>query len=158
MGMRILVIGLLIGVLGCSQAISVEKGELAPDFTLDSIDGRKVTLTDYRYEKVILLVFWATWCPFCVEEIPELNRIVDNYKDKVEVLGIDIREDLKHVRGFIEKKGIKYTVLLDSTGEVAKRYGVVGIPKNVLIDKEGRILYKGHSVEECEEKIKENIK
>lgn len=139
----------LISVFGCSRAVSVEKDELAPDFTLSSIEGATISLSDYRDKKPVLAVFWATWCPFCVEEILVLNKISGEYENLV-VLGINIKESLEKVSGFARTKWMNYTILLDSTGSVAQDYGVRGIPTNVLIDKDGKILYKGHSIEECE--------
>lgn len=146
---RFLLLIILFGIVGCSQAVSVEENELAEDFTLNRIDGKRISLSDFRDKKLVLAVFWATWCPYCVEEIPILNQMVDEYKDKVEILGIDIKENAEKVNSFSEKKGVKYTILLDTNGEIAKKYGVLGIPTNVLIDKDGKILYKGHSIEEC---------
>lgn len=143
----------LIGIIGCSQAVSVEEKGQASDFTLDNLDGSKVSLLDLRKEKPVLLVFWATWCPFCIEEISVLNKMVDKYKDKVGIVGIDIKENADKVKSFAQKKEIKYNILLDSTGSVAQKYGVLGIPTNVLIGKDGKILYNGHSIEEAEEII-----
>lgn len=128
--------------------------EIAQDFTLDSLDKTKVSLSDFKNKSMVLAVFWATWCPFCVEEIPELNKMANEYKEKVEILGINIKEASKKVSDFSKKKGIKYTILFDTKGETAQKYKVVGIPMNVLIDKDGKILYSGHSLEECKKSIK----
>lgn len=150
--MRLSIVLVLVGILGCSQAVSVDEKGIAPDFTLSSIDGGQVSLSDFRGQKDVLAVFWATWCPYCVEEIPSLNKMAE--EGKVTVLGIDIKEGLEKVSSFAQKKEIKYKILLDPDGNVAQGYGVVGIPLNVLIDKEGRIIYKGHSIEEVERILK----
>lgn len=150
--MRLSIILVLVGILGCSQAGSVEEKGIAPEFSLKATDGSQIGLSDFRGRENVLAVFWATWCPYCIEEIPDLNKIVDT--GKVKVLGIDVKEDAGGVKSFAQKKGIKYNILIDADGKVAQEYGVVGIPLNVLIDKEGKIIYKGHSIEEVEEIIK----
>lgn len=151
--MKYIIIFFLVAILGCSQAVSVEEKGQASDFILDDLEGSKVSLSDLSKEKPVLLVFWATWCPFCIEEIPALNKIADAHKDKVGIAGIDIKENVEKVKSFAQKKEIKYSILLDSTGSVAQKYGVLGIPTNVLIDKDGKILYSGHSIEEVEKII-----
>ena len=138
-------------MVGCSQtkAPIEQSGGKAPDFSLDNIKGGKISLSDYKGKDNVLLVFWATWCPFCVEEIPELNKLTDTHKDKFKIIGIDIKEDSEKVKNFVEKRTIRYDMVIDTTGSVAQSYGVIGIPTNVLIDKDGNILYKGNSLDEC---------
>lgn len=115
----------------------------APDFTLKDLKGTDVTLSSFRGKKV-LLVFGATWCPYCVDEVPHLNAFFDKHRDKdVKILNVDIRESVAKVANFVEKHSIKYTVLLDTDGKVAAQYEVLGIPANVLIDESGMIKYKG---------------
>lgn len=150
--MRVLISLLLlfsIVIAGCSQAGSATENNPAPEFTLNGIDGVKTSLSDLRGKSIVLLVFWATWCPYCVEEIPELNKMADEYKDKVQIIAIDIKEDLNRVTEFAKKRNIKYKILLDSTGEIAQKYRVRGIPANVLIDKDGKMLYNGNSLQDC---------
>ncbi|MBI4335889.1 MAG: TlpA family protein disulfide reductase, partial [Candidatus Omnitrophica bacterium] len=90
--------------------------------------------------------FWATWCPSCREEIPELRDLNKEYKDKgLKILAVDIGESQKKVDSFAKQQGIEYTILLDLDNRVANQYGVMGIPTNILIDKEGNIAYRGTS-------------
>lgn len=151
----ILPILIFIIAAGCSQtSVVTTENEIAPEFTLNSINNVKISLADYKNKTPVLVVFWATWCPFCVEEIPELNKMADEYKDKINILAIDVKEDIKKVSEFAKRKNIKYTVLLDPNGEITGKYEIIGIPTNILIDKEGKILYKGNSLEECLKLIK----
>ena len=120
-----------------------EQGSTAADFTLKDLKGNDTTLSSFRGKKV-LLVFGATWCPYCVEEIPQLNAFYERHLDNdVKILSIDIKESLVKVTNFAQKQKIKYTVLLDLEGKVANQYNVYGIPTNILIDENGLIEYRG---------------
>ncbi len=134
------------GYLSAEQAKSVAK---AKDFTLLNLKGEKVSLKDFQGKKVVLLNFFATWCPSCREEMPTLNKLYPEYKEKnVEFIGIDLREDTKKVSAFVEKQKIGYPVLLDTKGEAGKLYRVEYIPVNVIVDQNGVIRFIGSFIEE----------
>ena len=120
-------------------------GNQAPDFTLSNLKGEKVQLYKLTSEKPVMLVFWATWCPTCNEEIPVLNQWVHLYPG-LQIVGINVQESPERVQMFTEKKKFQYSVLLDEEGEVAEQYGLVGIPASVLIAKGGKIIYYGFSL------------
>ena len=120
-------------------------GNQAPDFTLPNLKGEKVQLSKLTSEKPVMLVFWATWCPTCNEEIPVLNQWVHLYPG-LQIVGINVQESPERVRMFTEKNKFQYPVLLDKEGEVAEQYGLVGIPASVLIAKGGKIIYYGFSL------------
>jgi len=152
--MRILTINLAMMLLffcGCSQAVGVN--EKAPDFTLESPDGASVTLSSYTGKTPVLLVFWATWCPYCVEEIPALIDLHSKKQGQLEIIAIDIQEDAAKIKSFAQKKNIPYMMLIDKTGKTASAYGVRGIPANILVGKDGKILYNGNSLNECLKKF-----
>lgn len=114
------------------------------DFTLPDLEGKNVSLSDYLGEKVVLLVFGATWCPHCRNEIPELKAIYEKFKrENFVLLYIDIGESKEKVSSFAEKYSLPYTVLLDKESKVASSYKVYGIPYAFLIDKKGKIVFKG---------------
>lgn len=120
-------------------------GSKAPEFSLNDLNGKSVSLKDFEGNKAVLLVFWATWCPYCVQEIPELKKVNSEYKTKgLEIIAVDIRESSALVSNFAKKQGIDYTIVIDTDGSVSKNYNVVGIPTNVLIDKKGVILYNAN--------------
>ncbi len=116
-----------------------QSGDTAPDFTLTSLDGESVTLSDYRGEKPVVLDFFTTWCPNCRRDMPRLSRFYDQYKDQVEVIGINLREREGKVRSFIDSREISFPVVLDPTGQAARSYGVQYTNYHVLIDIEGNI-------------------
>ena len=144
--MAILVLAILTpGLQGCdseSGPDSSGRAELdkpAPDFTLQDLDGNTVRLSDFR-GKVVFLNFWATWCPPCRMEMPDIEALHRKYRDRdVVVLGVDIQENANTVRAFIGEGGYTWTFALDTSGEVATIYQVRGIPASYFIDKKGII-------------------
>ncbi|MEW5818059.1 MAG: TlpA disulfide reductase family protein [Spirochaetota bacterium] len=125
----------------------------ALDFTLQSIRNQKVSLTDFLGNKIVLINFWATWCPYCVAEIPHLNKIEKSLAEQVKFLSIDIGEKPEKVQNFARQKGVVFDVLLDQQGEVARRYRVKGTPTNIVIDKKGNIAYYGYELNKAEQVI-----
>lgn len=117
-------------------------GKEAKDFTLKDLNGSDVTLSSFR-GKVVLLNFWATWCPYCRKERVELNNLHEEYygKDLV-IISVAGDRSLVKVQGFIKKNPVDFIVLSDSDGEVSESYGVRALPTNLLIDRDGRIRNK----------------
>ena len=113
---------------------------IAPDFELPKLDGTPVKLSDMK-GKIVILDFWATWCPPCRQMIPELKKIHNEYKNKgVEILAVSLDEGgTQAVQSFVESANIDYPVLLGSR-EVSKKFGQVNaIPTSFIIDREGNI-------------------
>ncbi|MCR4288679.1 MAG: TlpA family protein disulfide reductase [Candidatus Scalindua sp.] len=124
----------------------VDIGEKAAPFKLLTVDGKEIHLESFAKDKVTLLVFGATWCPSCRHEIPLLKEFYTEFKDEgMNVLGIDIQESAKKVKSLVDKYKIDYPVVLDSKADVARIYKVVGIPLNIVLDKNGVIVYKSNT-------------
>ena len=116
-----------------------EVGRPAPDFTLKDLDGNTVRLSDLQ-GKVVFINFFATWCPACRAEMPEIEALHQKYKDRgVVVIGVDISEPESTVQQYIQQSGFSWTIVLDSTGEMAMDYQIVAIPTSFFLDKEGII-------------------
>ncbi|HET6516119.1 MAG TPA: TlpA disulfide reductase family protein [Thermodesulfovibrionales bacterium] len=141
----ICLLALALFVLSCTREKErvLEEGK-APGFTLTDLQGTKVSLSGFR-GKVVLLEFWATWCPPCRESIPELNRLYDKYRDKgLTVIGISMDKggDVSSTVGsFMKEQGVVYPVLIDD-GKVSALYGVTSIPAMFIVDKEGKMVKK----------------
>ena len=129
---------------GCAVADSARvktAGEAgpAPDFALQSLDGRQVSLSQYK-GSVVLINFWATWCPPCKGEIPALEAAYRANKDRgFVILGVDVGEPGPVVQTFVTGMGISYVVLLDEQERMLVRYGGLGLPMSVLVDRDGII-------------------
>ena len=125
-----------------SSAPSPREGFLAPDFTLDTLDGNKVTLSDLR-GKIIVVNFWATWCPPCRAETPALEKSYEQYKDSgVLILGVDLtsQDSLSDVQAFIQEFSLTYPILLDRDGSISNTlYQIKGLPSTFFINREGII-------------------
>jgi len=127
------------------ESAQIKKGEKAPVFSLYDTDGNKVTLSDFKGDRVVLIDFFASRCPHCIKGITVMNQLNKEYKNKAfKVIGIDIKESQKKVSSLIKKYNISYTMVLDKDGRVANAYNVRGIPFLVLIDKEGTIRWFGY--------------
>lgn len=121
-----------------------ENGQAA-DFTLQNLDGKSVSLSDFKGRAVILF-FWTTWCPHCRDKVPMLNREHKNIKSVgIELLAININEPKNRIKEFADKNSIAYPVLLDSDGRVSSQYNVIGVPTFILINKEGKVVFSDNS-------------
>jgi peroxiredoxin len=113
----------------------VAVGQPAPPLTLKGIDGKTITLAQFRGKPVFINAF-ATWCPPCKQELPGIVRAYPQYKDQVVFLGIDEQEDAELVIPFLKRFGITYQVALDP-GNFADVYEVDSLPWSFFIDKDG---------------------
>lgn len=117
-------------------------GDVAPNFTVRQESGNVVALADFR-GKIVVLNFWATWCPPCIEEMPALNRLADHYRGKdVVVLGVSLDEDASQYDDFIAKNEIKFLTLRNPARAVSEQYGTYKLPETYIISRQGRLLKK----------------
>lgn len=116
-------------------------GEAAPEFSLPGVNKQgDVKLSDYK-GRVVYLDFWATWCPPCVKSFPWMNTLQERFGDKgfsVVAIGVDRKREL--INEFLKKMEPEFTVTQDDKGEVAKAYGLRGMPTSFLIDRDGNIV------------------
>jgi peroxiredoxin len=121
-----------------------EEGHIAPDFALKSLEGKTFRLSDLHGKKVVLLNFWATWCPPCRLEMPTMQKIYADYKEKgFEILAINIESDAtEEIREFIKELRLTFPILLDSDMKVTRKYRLIGLPVSMLIDRQGIIRSK----------------
>ena len=133
---RFLLLGSLAGLL---YAVSVQAQPV--DFTLPDLDGKEHSLSDYR-GKWVLVNYWATWCPPCLEEIPELEVFHSNHKDvDAVVLGINLEEiELEPLRKFVEEQFISYPILRADPSGGNELGRVMGMPTSFLISPPGEVV------------------
>jgi len=128
--------------LGAETVSMMQKGagkEQAPNFILKDLYGRTVNFKSYQGRNV-LLVFTTTWCPYCKQEIAELKQFHKAYKGRLDIIAIYVNESTRKVFGFVRERKIPYTVLVDPEGEVARTYGIIGVPTRVLVGRDGTML------------------
>lgn len=129
------------GTVGISSAEKEEKIP-APDFTLMTMDNKKLSLKDFK-GKYIFLNFWATWCGPCIDEMPSMERLYQKFKSKKNFAMLAVSIDkggAEVVEKFKAENKFTFTVLLDRDSEVAAAYGVMGIPSTYLIDTQGFVI------------------
>jgi len=130
--------------------ISLEK--LTPDFSLNSLKGDEITLSRLKGKKGVVIVFFATWCVYCMEEVPVVKKFAEKAQAQdIVVLGINYGQPAEVVQRFKKSQNINYTILLDLEGTVAsKTFGVKGLPYIIGINGEGRTIYQGSSIPDNE--------
>jgi cytochrome c biogenesis protein CcmG, thiol:disulfide interchange protein DsbE len=113
-------------------------GNLAPDFTLQTIDGRSFTLGDYTAaSQPVVLNFWATWCPPCRIEMPYFNRASAKYEGQAGILSINQAESLETIQDYADRNGLTYPLLIDQDRKVNNLYGILNLPTTIFIDHNG---------------------
>jgi cytochrome c biogenesis protein CcmG, thiol:disulfide interchange protein DsbE len=126
----------------------------APNAKLEDLEGKKVQLKSYLGKGPVLLSFWATWCKPCQEELPEYQKLYNEYKDKgfqMIAISIDNEKTVAKVKPFAKSRNYKFTILLDSNSDAAREYYVQDVPNTFLIDKKGNIVYTHHGYERGDE-------
>lgn len=133
-----------IGVVSHGQQASVNNAlggtNSAPGIVLDKLGGGTINLSDYRGKKPVVVDFWASWCPNCRRDMPNLNRFYEKYKDQAEVVGINLQEDSNTVASFIASRGISFPIALDPSGSASQAFGIQYTNTHVLINKNGDVV------------------
>ncbi|TDL83190.1 redoxin domain-containing protein [Peribacillus frigoritolerans] len=165
---RILAIGLLVFLAGYAIWFAIlpkepkeglEVGNKPPQFELEMLNGENVQLDDVKGKKV-MVNFWATWCPPCEAEMPEMQKLQNEHQDNLVVLAVNMtnaeksRED---VESFISKRKLTFPVALDKDGRVSVQYEVYSYPTTYFLDEEGKIMNisRGAMTKETMEKLLE---
>ena len=137
----------------------IHAGDTAPDFTVEMLDGSSVTLSELQ-GKPVLLIFWATWCPPCREELSHLQAgVIDQFGDSITVLPISRGEERSTVENFLNKMGYTFAVGLDGDQSIYRMYASNYIPRCFVINSEGVVEYAGVGYdEEIAAKVNETLK
>ena len=118
----------------------VTTGMTAPVITVKDLTGKDVMLNAAKEKKVLVLNFWATWCPPCQEEMPELEQFYKKYGNKVQFVAIDVQESPETINQFFKDNGYTYPAYTDLSGNISQIFNITGIPTTIVIDTEGTII------------------
>ncbi len=145
--MRLLIFLLSFALLaGCGSdnpAVKLNMGDLAPKFQTVTVDGKNSVFPDAYAGKPLVIRFWADWCKYCEGEMKAIENVYQRNKDKgLEVLAINAGQDKASIEAFIKKVGFTYPALLDEKSNIARSYGVVGLPTTYFVDAKGMIRAK----------------
>ncbi|MFB6345771.1 MAG: peroxiredoxin family protein [bacterium] len=145
------VISICVLMFGCSMAHHKRSGsqhsligKKAPLFTLGTINGNTIKLSDYLGQKFMVLNFFGTWCPPCRAELPALEDLYRNNRQQVILIGISLNEKASSVRTFMDEIDLNFPVIMDpsnNTSSVSTRYNVPTLPTTVLINPRGKVIF-----------------
>jgi peroxiredoxin len=156
LGPRILLLGLLV-LAGCDSQLGraeerdqdpfarlnlarVTPPTPAPDFTVPGLTGGPLRLADFR-GRVVLLNFWATWCPPCREEMPSMERLYQRYRERgFTILALSVDRNVAAIPGFVDGFRLTFPIGLDPDGAVAKAYRMRALPTTIVIDRAGQVV------------------
>ncbi|MBL0385572.1 TlpA family protein disulfide reductase [Tumebacillus sp. ITR2] len=118
-----------------------QPGYAAPDFILTDLEGRHVKMSELKGKK-LFLNFWASWCPPCNDEMPDVVKLSQKYKGQVEFYGVNLtaQDKLEAARKFVETYKVNFPTLLDRNGDVARRYQAFAIPTTLTVDQNGIVV------------------
>lgn len=115
-------------------------GDFVPDFIYQDVSGNRTALSDFRGKKPVLLIFWATWCGYCAQELPDLKTFTQEHQDKIQVIAVASGESKETVKDYIEKEEINFLMLLDEDRRIWNQYFIRGTPSHFLIGEDGKII------------------
>jgi len=126
------------------SAKTLKQGDFAPDFSVTTITGEQIKLSELKGNKPIYLKFWATWCSYCKAEFPHLQSIYDQYGDDIAVVAVNvgINDSIDNITKLYSEKGYNLPTFFDQKGELTSNFGVIGTPHHILIDRDGKIAYR----------------
>jgi cytochrome c biogenesis protein CcmG/thiol:disulfide interchange protein DsbE len=130
------------GVYDAMRNKTIDAGDRSPSFQVTTASGASVTPTSFGGD-LLLLNFWATWCPPCIEEMPSLEQFHRNYRDKgIVVLGVNVDESEQTYRNFVQRAGITFENTFDPGADLGARFGTFRYPETYLINRRGEVVEK----------------
>lgn len=141
---NILAVLLLMSMTSFAKDSSPEAGRYAPDFEIIQMDGSTFKLSDYRGKQSVYVVFWNTWCGYCMKKIPKLKQTQANLADKIKIIAINtsLKDSVEKSLAFQQQYDINYSLAFDHGKIITDRYGVWGTPTEFIIDINGIIQYR----------------
>lgn len=137
---------LFVAQMQSANAEEIDVGIMAPDFTINRLDGSQFQLSDFKNKKSVYLVFWTTWCTYCIKKIPKLKYWQKIYGKQIEIIAIDtsVKDTLAKAYKFQKQREITYPLAFDHGKKVTDLYQVWGTPTEFIIDINGKIIHRDH--------------
>ncbi|MEX1997533.1 MAG: TlpA disulfide reductase family protein [Candidatus Andersenbacteria bacterium] len=123
---------------GSTATVSESVGD--HDFTLEKLGGGTITLAEYRGQKPVIVDFWASWCPNCRRDMPKVNGWYQQYRDQVEVIGVNLQESPKTVQQFVDSNDIVFPIAFDPAGVASAQFGIQFTNTHLLFNKTGELV------------------
>ena len=127
-----------------TSATAADVGDIAPDFEIAIQDGNVLRLSEFRGRKPVYLVFWNTWCSFCMKKVPRYIKLQEQFADKIEIIAINTTwsDSPAEMRVFEDRFHINYSTAFDLGKLITDRFGVISVPTEFIIDVNGIIRYR----------------
>jgi peroxiredoxin len=130
-------------VSGCADPEPLNRGDRAPPFALTAVSGPAIRFPEAGTGAPTAIRFWADWCPYCYQEMKDLEPVVARLKsERLRVLAVNVGQDRTAVQAFVARLGISYPALVDESGTTAKAYGIKALPTTFFVGSDGRIRNK----------------
>ena len=133
------------------SALAINQGDMLLHFSGKDMDGKTIDMASVIGKKPVMLIFWASWCPNCVNEVPRANELVIKFQSQgMEFIGINVghNDSEKKARRFMDKTAMTYPVIFDGNSKISRKYRVQGVPTIIVADKSGVVVFKNYGVPE----------
>lgn len=127
-----------------NETVLPTEGQIAPDFEITQVDGSTFKLSDYRGKQAVYLVFWNTWCGYCIKKIPKLKDAQNNLPEQIRIIAINtgLKDSVEETLDFQQQFDVNYSLAFDHGKKITDLYGVWGTPTEFIIDINGIIQHR----------------
>lgn len=140
-----------------SIAVGVQVNDKSPSFLIETLTGQQVSVVKNKpLTKPIYLKFWATWCSYCIEEMPHFQHMNDAYKDDMEFVAVNVgmNDSLARINKFIQGNQYSMPVSFDEKGDLVSAFNIIGTPQHIIIGTDGKIIHRSFLItDDLEQKV-----
>ncbi len=135
-------------------ALAVQQGQRLIPFKGIDLDGKPFDLAGSIGSKPVMLIFWASWCPTCASEVPKVNRLAQQYRERgmaFVAVNVGFNDSVERAQSFIRRTGMTYPALFDGSGDITRPYALLGVPTVIIADKKGIVQFRHFAAPEISE-------
>lgn len=140
---------LVVTLSGSLGSAAVKVGDEAPVFEATTLTGQRINSADLKHNNPMLIVFWASWCPYCVRDVQKLNNLYESYHPKglvMVAINPGVNDSVRKIEQFIKNHGATYPIVFDNGAAITRKFGVFGAPTYFVVDKSGFIRFRGNEL------------